>query len=135
MQSLHIVNDRYPGPKLTTNGGLVVGSDGAGEVVDVGEDVREWRVGDKVVTVFHQDWESGEHPANLGAASLGSTYHGTLTKIGVYEESGLVRMLEHLSYEEASTLSCAALTAFTCLRDSEIAAGPDSVVVVQGMAG
>ena len=130
-----VVNGKYPGPKATSGGGLVPCSDGAGQVVEVGEGVHSFKVGDRVVTAFHENWESGDPPQDLGSRSLGGSVHGTLAQIGVYEATALVHIPDTLSYEMAATLSCAPLTAWTALRDTPHPIGPHSTVVVQGTGG
>ena len=125
----------YPGPKTTTGGGLIPCSDGAGEVLEVGEGVTLFKAGDRVATTFHENWESGEPPQTTGQRALGGTAQGTLTQIGVYEEGSLVHIPDMLSYQEAATLSCAPLTAWTALRDTVHPIGPESTVLVQGTGG
>ena len=125
----------YAAPKETSGGGLIPCSDGAGVVVDVGEGVQEFKVGDRVATTFHANWEDGDPPANIGREALGGTRHGTLTQVGVYEEKGLVHLPDSLSFEEAATLTCAPVTAWTALRDTANPIGPESVVLVQGTGG
>jgi len=134
-RDLLVVTGKYPGDKPTDNGGLIPCSDGAGEVVDLGEDVTEWKVGDRVMTTFHTNWEAGKHPSDAGQHALGAALHGALTQIGVFEEAGLVKIPEYLRYEEAATLPCAAVTAWTSLVDVETPVGPHQTVLVQGTGG
>ena len=121
--------------KDLSDGGLIPCSDGAGEVVEVGEDVSEYKVGDRVITCFHANWESGPVPADIGTAALGVSRQGTLTSLGVYDAKGLVHCPLELSFEEAATLPCAAVTAWTALRDTPQPIGPESVVLVEGTGG
>ncbi|KAJ3167454.1 hypothetical protein HDU88_002376 [Geranomyces variabilis] len=134
-RDLITIKGSYPGPKDTSNGGLIPCSDGAGEVVEVGEGVTEFKVGDRVATNFHDNWESGPVPATVGSRALGGALQGTLTQLGVFEERGLVHVPDSLSYEEAATLTCAPLTAYTALRDTPHPIGPESIVLVQGTGG
>ena len=130
-----IATGKYPGPKETSGGGLIPCSDGAGEVVAVGDNVRQFAVGDRVATTFHENWESGETPQTTGKHALGGTAQGTLTQLGVYDESTLVHLPDTLSYQEAATLTCAPLTAWTALRDTVHPIGPESTILVQGTGG
>ncbi|WP_193170219.1 zinc-dependent alcohol dehydrogenase family protein [Nisaea nitritireducens] len=90
-------------------------SDGAGDVVEVGPGVTRWKAGDKVCGCFFQGWVDGDITPELMGQALGGTIDGMLTEYRVLGEGGLVAMPEHLSYEEASTLPCAALTAWVSL--------------------
>lgn len=61
---------------------------------------------------------------------------GTLREYGVFSEEGLVAMPENLNFLEASTLSCAALTAWNALYGLESRAlKPGQTVLTQGTGG
>lgn len=90
-------------------------SDGAGEIVEVGEGVTKFKPGDRVADCFFQGWDSGPaRPEKVAATSMGSPLDGMLTEYIVLSENGIVRLPDHLSYEEGATLPCAALTAWSC---------------------
>ncbi|KZV94617.1 hypothetical protein EXIGLDRAFT_834829 [Exidia glandulosa HHB12029] len=55
-------------------------------------------------------WKRGR-PTDQRFAALGAPINGVLTTYKVVPSEALVSFPEHLSYEEASTLPCAALTA------------------------
>jgi NADPH:quinone reductase-like Zn-dependent oxidoreductase len=95
--------------------GLVPCSDGAGEVVAVGKDVRGLQVGDRVAGLFFPNWQSGPGEVENIAGALGAEIGGVLTEQFVIEESGLIKLPDSLSYAEAATLPCAALTAWNSL--------------------
>ena len=136
-RDLDCVHGRYfkKEDKDLSDGGLIPCSDGAGEVVEVGEDVTEYKAGDRVITCFHANWESGPVPADVQKAALGVSRQGTLTTMGVYEAMGLVHCPDELTFEEAATLPCAAVTAWSALRDTPQPIGPESVVLVEGTGG
>lgn len=94
-------------------------SDGAGEVVAVGDSVRRWKVGDRVCPIFTQGWLEGELSAEKNRTTLGGgDLDGVLREYGTFHESGLVRIPGHLSFEQAATLPCAAVTAWNALVSS-----------------
>lgn len=113
---------------------LVIGSDAAGEVVEVGEGVHRFRVGDRVIGTFFQDWERGEITREAAASALGGSIDGVLATARVFEERGLVRLPEHLSFEEGATLPCAAVTAWHALVPTAHAKSGD-IVVAMGTGG
>ncbi len=107
-------------------------SDGAGEIAAVGEGVRKWKVGERVMPIFAQRWLDGETSEEKRRTSLGagSQWDGVLRDFGAFGEEGLVRIPEHLSFEEASTLPCAALTAWNALSVSGKLKAGDTVLTL-----
>ena len=95
--------------------GLVPCSDGAGEVVAVGKAVQGLKVGDRVATLFFPHWQSGRPEAASIAGALGAEMGGVLSERFVSNESGLIKLPDSISYAEAATLPCAALTAWNAL--------------------
>ena len=94
-------------------------SDGAGEVVAVGSNVTRWRVGDRVCPIFSQGWIEGEPSSQKNRSALGAgELAGVLREYGAFNEAGLVGIPAHLSFEEAATLPCAAVTAWHALVNS-----------------
>ena len=113
---------------------LIPVSDGAGEVIAVGDDVSRFRVGDRVAGTFFQNWATGSIPANASKNSLGGMIDGMLTELRALPEEGAVNIPGHLSYEEAATLPVAALTAWHALIEAgRIKAG--ETVLVLGTGG
>jgi NADPH:quinone reductase-like Zn-dependent oxidoreductase len=119
-------------PKLKTP--LVPFSDGAGEIVAVGEKVTKWKVGDKVCPIFMQGWIDGAIDYRKARTALGGDADGCLREFGAFDENGLVRFPDHLTYEEAATLPCAAVTAYNALFCSG-SLKPDDSVLLQGTGG
>lgn len=113
---------------------LIPISDGAGEVVEVGELVTRVKVGERVAATFAQKWLSGDNKKEYVASALGGAVNGMLADHVVLHEEGLVHLPEHLSYEQASTLPCAGVTAWNAL----IASGgikPGDTVLTMGTGG
>jgi len=90
-------------------------SDGVGEVVEVGAEVTRVAVGERVMGCFAQGWIAGEPSMERIRHTLGSRLDGCLREEMVLDASGVVRVPEHLTDAEASTLPCAGLTAFSAL--------------------
>ncbi|MGI8556594.1 MAG: zinc-dependent alcohol dehydrogenase family protein [Pyrinomonadaceae bacterium] len=119
-------------PQLKTP--LVPFSDGAGEVAAVGESVTKWKVGDRVTPIFMQGWTDGAIDFQKARTALGGDLDGVLREFGAFDENGLVAVPEHLDYEEAATLPCAAVTAYNALFCSG-GLKPDDSVLLQGTGG
>lgn len=130
-RDLMIVKGSY-NPKLKRP--VVPFSDGAGEVVVVGENVSKWRIGDRVCPIFMQGWIDGAIDYRKARTALGGDLDGCLREFGVFDESGLVRIPDHLTDEEAATLPCAAVTAYNALFCSG-SLKSDETVLLQGTGG
>jgi len=109
-------------------------SDGAGEIVAVGEAVSRVKVGDRVAGTFMQKWIEGPVSEAKANSALGAAIPGLAAEYVALDAQGLVPVPEHLSYEEAATLPCAAVTAWNALVTSgKLNAG--DTVLVQGTGG
>jgi NADPH:quinone reductase-like Zn-dependent oxidoreductase len=113
---------------------VVPGSDGAGEVVEVGSKVTQFKKGDQVATLFNQGHQYGAVTIAASQTGLGGVIDGTLREYGVFSASGLVKAAKNLNAIENSTLSCAALTAWNALYGLK-PLKPGQVVLVQGTGG
>lgn len=102
----------YPAPRKDN---VIPCSDSAGIVVAVGSEVRDFKAGDKVCPTFFQDYEDGFATKQGRASSLGGLNDGVLRKHAVFSDKGLVKLPTYLTPVEASTLPCAALTAWNAL--------------------
>ncbi|MEH2284514.1 MAG: NAD(P)-dependent alcohol dehydrogenase [Nostoc sp.] len=91
---------------------LIPVSDGAGEVVAVGEGVTRVKIGDRVAGIFFQDWIYGSLTKEKMKSDLGGGIDGMLAEYVVLHQDGLVILPDHLSYIEGATLPCAAVTAW-----------------------
>lgn len=120
-----------PHPRLPA----IPGSDAAGEVVAVGAGVTRWKIGDRVCPIFMQGWIDGPATTAKAATALGGggAFDGVLREYGVFHEEGLVRIPEYLSYAQAATLPCAALTAWNALVEvGHVKAGETILVLGTG---
>lgn len=110
--------------------------DGAGVVEQVGESVKNFKPGDKVVSLFIPQWRSGQPTPETVAAStrpgLGSVA-GHLSDYKVFKSQELLKTPKNLSSLEASTLPIAALTAWNALRYANIKSG--DTVLLHGTGG
>ena len=113
---------------------LVPLSDGAGEVVAVGDGVTRWQPGDRVAGTFFPEWLAGPVTAESTKAAMGGgSTTGMLAEFVALSEHGAVRIPEHLSFEEAATLPCAAVTAWNSLVDhGRVKAGETVVLLGSG---
>lgn len=106
---LFTIKQGMPGNQLP----LIPCSDGAGEVVEIGSGVSRVKEGDRVAGIFFQSWLLGDAmPAGGFGTSLGGGIDGMLADQIVLHEDGLVHIPEHMTYKDASTLPCAAVTAW-----------------------
>jgi NADPH:quinone reductase-like Zn-dependent oxidoreductase len=129
-RDLLIADGRYQrGLKLP----LIPISDGAGEVVEVADGVTRVKTGDRVAGIFIQSWLSGEATPTTPQTVLGGSVDGMLAEYVVLPQEGLVHIPRHLSYEEASALPCAAVTAWHALTTWPLR--PGITVLLQGTGG
>jgi NADPH:quinone reductase-like Zn-dependent oxidoreductase len=108
-------------------------SDGAGQVAAVGEGVTLWQPGDRVAGIFMQNWQDGPPTPDRTKGALGGDIDGMLAEYVVLKETGLVRLPQHLSFEEGATLPCAAVTAWNALAAGNLK--PGATVLIQGTGG
>ncbi|MBH8555480.1 NAD(P)-dependent alcohol dehydrogenase [Nostocaceae cyanobacterium CENA357] len=109
---------------------LVPMSDGAGEVIAVGEGVTRVKVGDRVAGIFFQDWIYGSLTKETMKSDLGGSIDGMLAEYVVLNQDGLVKLPDHLSYPEGATLPCAAVTAWHALVTKGNISTGDSVLLL-----
>lgn len=113
---------------------LVPLSDGAGEVAAIGPKVTRFKVSDRVVAIFFQNWLRGRPTATTPASALGGELDGMLSQYATLNEEGLVAIPAHLSFAEAATLPCAAVTAWNGLA-TRGGVQPGDFVLLQGTGG
>jgi NADPH:quinone reductase-like Zn-dependent oxidoreductase len=109
-------------------------SDGAGEVVAVGERTSRFAVGDRVIGCFHPRWFGGPIKPDYLSDRLGANLDGMLAEYAVVNEEAVVAIPGDLSFEEAATLPCAAVTAWVALTGHRRVTAGDTVLT-QGTGG
>lgn len=124
-RDIMIANNLYGGPRQTAIQPI---SDGAGEIVAVGEGVKGLKVGDRVAPLFFPDWQDGQAQFAKIARSLGASAPGMAAEFTVHRESEVVKLPDHMSYEDGASLPCAALTAWHALIGR---GGPNQLVAGQ----
>lgn len=109
-------------------------SDGAGEIVAVGPGVPAERIGERVMATLFPGWQDG--PFGLRhLPQLGGSLDGMLTELAVLDQDAVVPVPDHLSYQEAATLPCAAVTAWNALTGDGDGLRPGQTVVTLGSGG
>lgn len=112
---------------------FIPGTDGAGEIVEVGSRVKGWSLGDRVVPGLMVDWASGPIRRDTSARLRGVTMPGSLADYAVVPATSLVRIPDGLQYVEAATLPIAATTAWNAIVEGKVR--PGSVVLLLGTGG
>lgn len=107
-----VVHGEYP---VEIKPDVIPLSDGAGEVVEVGKNVKTLRVGDRVAGSFFPDWISGPLTQEIFMRSLGGPVDGMLAEYVALPERAAIPFPPHLTYEEAATLPNAGVTAWHAL--------------------
>ncbi|GLQ78304.1 alcohol dehydrogenase [Mesorhizobium huakuii] len=125
-----ILNGTYP---LPPRQGVVPLSDGAGDVVAIGDAVTRFAVGDRVTGSYFARWIDGRINAGL-IDQLGCTLDGMLAQYAVLDEQWAARLPDHLEWHEAATLSCAGVTAWNAVTSAGIPK-PGQWVLVIGSGG
>jgi NADPH:quinone reductase-like Zn-dependent oxidoreductase len=121
-----IINGWFPAPVTP---GRIPLSDGAGEIAAVGDGVRRFAVGDRVVNAFYPNWFGGS--LNGVSEQYVTDHDGWLSEYRVVSAEALSRLPDHLSFEEGATLACAGTTAWTALAGI----GSGDTVLTQGTGG
>lgn len=126
-RDLMVVSGNYP---IKPDAPVIPCSDGAGEVIAVGEKVSRVKPGDRVAASFFPNWADGKAtPTKLNQA-LGGDVDGMLAEQVTLHEEGLVKVSDTLSYAEAATLPCAATTAWNAIFESSDVRPGDTVLLL-----
>ena len=118
------------GGRGPTKLGVILLSDGAGEVVAVGAGVTRAKIGDRIAGCFHPRWFGGPISPDYLTDRLGANLDGMLAEYAVLSEEALVHVPGQLSFEEAATLPCAAVTAWVALTGHRLVTAGDTVLTL-----
>ncbi|KUJ23453.1 NAD(P)-binding protein [Mollisia scopiformis] len=110
-------------------------SDCAGTIIATGKSVKRFQVGSRCAATFHRKWLFGRLTSPSQTSKLGSDEDGVLRRYIILNEEDLVEIPSSLSFAEASTLPCAALTAWNALFCGSRPCKPGDAVLVQGSGG
>ena len=124
-----VVNGFFPAAD-----GLIPLSDGAGEVVEVGDGASGFTVGDAVVSTFHPNWRDGHVERSELDNAPGGPADGYACEYATRPVSHFTRAPAGLSHAEAATLTCAGVTAWRAVvTDGQVK--PGATVLIQGTGG
>lgn len=128
----------YTHHKTANTPTVVPGSDMCGVVIAVGTGVSKWQVGDRVLSTYVQDHQTGQIKRPMLASSLGLPLDGVLQTHRVFSAGSIVKAPSNLSDEEAACLPIAAVTAWMAInqfRPMGRSGGKGEVIVFQGTGG
>ena len=125
-RELSVLRGTYP---LPVKPDVVMGADGAGEVVALGPNVTRVRVGDRVAAAMFPRWIDGPIAWEY-APQIGGSLDGMMAEFVVLSEDALVQLPDHLSFEEGATLPCAAVTAWNALTGARRLQAGDTVLTL-----
>ena len=116
------------------NSGHRPASDAAGEVIAIGKQVKGIKKGARVTNTYFVSWTDGPFSDKHLAHAHGWTTNGVLAEYLVLDETSVAPMPKELSFEEASTLPTAGVTAWNAI-NARAQLKKDDVVLVQGTGG
>ncbi|KAJ7064512.1 NAD(P)-binding protein [Mycena amicta] len=107
----------------------------AGDIVALGEDVKGWKIGDRVSANFFLDRLNDEYSQDIMYSSMGAPTSGVLREYRTFPAHALVEIPAHLSYEEVSAFPCAGVTAYNALFGGTKSLKAGDTVLIQGTGG
>jgi NADPH:quinone reductase-like Zn-dependent oxidoreductase len=122
-----VLSGWYGPPKPET---LIPMSDGAGEVVAVGDGVTRVKAGDRVAISFFSRWVDGAWGPQYFGSDLGGGADGTLAEMGVFPADALVKLPSTWSFEEGACLPCAGVTAWNAIVEAGKAKAGDHILLI-----
>ena len=113
---------------------IILGSDGAGEVVAAGRDVAAWRPGQEVVINPSLDWGTSDRVQGPAYRILGLPDHGTYAELVKVPAENLFAKPASMPWHAAAALPLAGLTAYRALV-TRARVEPGDTVLVTGLGG
>ncbi len=132
--SLNFLDDLLARGKKPCADGRIPMSDGAGDVIAVGDDVDEFKVGDTVVSTFYPYWLAGEMTQATKRDVPGETIDGYAREYVCMPAHAFTKAPLGYTHAEAATLTCAGVTAWRGL----VVCGqvkPGDAVLILGTGG
>ena len=118
---------------IPTEDKRVLLSDASGEVVETGDSISKWNVGDQIMSVCFPKWIEGR-PKREYLSFVGENEDGYATEYIALPETAVTEIPNGWSPTEVATLPCAGLTAWRALVDEgNLQAG--ETVLIQGTGG
>ena len=113
---------------------LIPVADGAGVIDAIGSNVTGWSVGDRVMSIYFRDRPAGPPTPTMGTGPGSGDEDGVLAEQVLLQADRIMKAPDSLTLEEAATLPCAAVTAWSALQ-LEHPVGPGSRVLTLGTGG
>ncbi|MGO8765785.1 MAG: zinc-dependent alcohol dehydrogenase family protein [Limisphaerales bacterium] len=132
--SLNFHDDMVVLGKIPCGDGRVPLTDGAGEVIAVGDGVDEFKVGDNVVSTFFPYWLGGEMTSATRRDVPGDSVDGYAREYACMPAHAFTKAPTGYTHAEAATLPCAGVTAWRGL----VVCGqvkPGDTVLILGTGG
>lgn len=98
--------------KLKSDSNIIMGSDGAGIIMEVGSGVNNLKRGDEVIINPSLNWGENNKVQGEGYEILGFPTNGTFAEYIAIDQQYICPKPEHLSFQESAALPLAALTAY-----------------------
>ena len=108
-------------------------SDGSGVVIEVGSQVKDFSVGDKVASCFFSNWLDGPATQDKIASAIGTSLAGVAQDYYTCREDALIKLPQGIDLALAACLPCAALTAWVALKEANVDSSKQ--VLIQGSGG
>lgn len=126
---LAVASGQYPGIVYP----LVPVADGVGEIIAIGDGTTGVALGDRVALHPKATWLSGRGSVEKAGITRGVTLPGSLMEIATVDAQSVVKLADHLSWEQGAALPIAATTAWNALSCANIV--PGSNVALLGTGG